>query len=85
MEESIKIRKKPIEVEAIQWNNNEPFIRNFVKDDRKLKFPDGKCEVWNTEEGNWMNIPNRHYIIKGIKGEFYPCSPEILARTYDVI
>lgn len=25
------------------------------------------------------------YIIKGIKGEFYPCKPDIFAATYDPV
>ena len=25
------------------------------------------------------------YIIKGIKGEFYPCKPDIFEKTYDII
>lgn len=83
MENSIKIRKKPIEVEAIEWNNNEPFIRRFVHDDNLLRFPDGKLEVWNKEEQCWINVPNRHYVIRGVKGEIYPISPEILERTYE--
>lgn len=85
MENPIKLRKRPIEVEAIRWNNNEPFIRAFVKDNSLLHFPDGRLEIWNTEEKDWISVPMFHYVIKGIKGEFYPCSPEVLARSYDVI
>lgn len=82
----IHIRKKPIEVSAIQWKNNEAEIRDFVKDDRLLKFPDGEeLKIWNSIEVCWVNCPMFHFLIKGIKGEFYPISPEILERTYDVI
>lgn len=85
MENPITIRKRPVIVQAIQWTNNEPFVRAFVKNDRVLRFPDGKLELWNDEEKCWISCPMFHYIIKGIKGEFYPCSPEVFARTYDVI
>jgi len=36
-----------------------------------------------TLEGN-MKAVNGDYIIKGIKGEFYPCKPEIFLASYDI-
>lgn len=83
---SIKLRAKPKEVEAIEWIKNEPHIREFVKNDNLLRFPsEGRLEVWNEEEKCWINVPLRHYIIRGVKGELYPCSPEVLQRTYEII
>lgn len=82
---TIKLRKKPVEIEAIQWDNNEPFIRYFVKDDRLLRFPDSKLEVWNIESECWVNVPHKHYVVRGVKGELYPMSPEILNRTHEII
>lgn len=34
-----------------------------------------------TSEGVMLARPN-DYIIKGVKGEFYPCKPDIFALTY---
>lgn len=85
MEESIRLKAKPKEVEAIKWDNNEAFIRNFIRDDRLLRFPDGKLEVWNKEEKCWMNVPHAHYVIRGIKGELYPISYEVMTRSYEII
>lgn len=82
----IRIQSKPTEKTAIQWTGaNEPFIRDFVGDDGLLRFPDGKCDVWNEEEQSWINVPAKHYIIRGLKGEFYPCSPEVFDRSYNII
>lgn len=82
----VKIQSKPITKEAIQWTgDNEPFIRQFVADNSLLRFPDGKLEVWNSEEMSWSNVPHLHWVIKGLKGEFYPCSAEVLNRSYNVI
>lgn len=25
------------------------------------------------------------YIIKGVNGEFYPCKPDIFAKTYEIV
>lgn len=38
--------------------------------------------VVKTLEG-LMRANRGDYIIKGIKGEFYPCKPDIFASTYD--
>ena len=32
-----------------------------------------------------MAINDLDYIIKGIKGEFYPCKPDIFKTTYEVV
>ena len=37
-----------------------------------------------TLEGN-MYLTEGDYIIKGIKGECYPCKPDIFEKTYDII
>lgn len=40
--------------------------------------------VIKTLEGN-MDVHNRDYIIKGVKGEFYPCKPDIFEQTYEFV
>lgn len=76
-------RKKPVEVEAIQWTGlNRAEILNFV----------GRSASWGDVTG--MTIATREgvhiasegdYIIKGVAGEFYPCKPEIFAATYELV
>jgi len=82
----ITARKKPVVITAIQWNNNEPEIREFVPDDALLRFS-GKTglRVYNTTEQDWIDVNHLHYIIKGTKGEFYPCSPEVFEQVYDLV
>ena len=43
---------------------------------------DGSCLV-PTLEGD-MTCQINDYIIKGIKGEYYPCKPDIFELTYDM-
>lgn len=38
----------------------------------------------HTLEGT-MEVSEGDYIIKGIKGEFYPCKPDIFEQTYEVV
>ena len=42
------------------------------------------CISIKTLEGTMHAIPG-DWIIKGVKGEFYPCKPDIFAATYDEI
>ena len=81
-----KYRKRPVEVEAIQfdgWNwrevhqfmGNEPlmFTQGFRKDEYILI---------RTLEGV-MKASIGDYIIKGVHDEFYPCKPDIFHETYE--
>ena len=87
----MKYRKKPVVVEAIQWNgDNLAEVINFV--DRKvllynfLRFENHEeIELMiETLEGNHL-VTKGDYIIKGVKGEFYPCKPDIFEQTYEMV
>ena len=81
----IKLREKLLEVEAIQWTgNNLEEIEQFTEQDLS-NFPSNRVNIWNEEVQDWIYCPVGHYVIKGIKGEFYPCSPEALEKSYDKI
>lgn len=43
--------------------------------------PDGGNLMIRTLEGD-MKVSRDDYIIKGVKGEFYPCKPDIFEQTY---
>lgn len=79
-----KFRKKPVEIEAIQWtgiNLNE--IKSFINVGKYYISTIGELVI-PTLEGD--HIANKgDFIIKGVKGEFYPCKPDIFELTYDYI
>jgi hypothetical protein len=76
-----KYVKKPIIVEAIQWNGrNTEDILKFCKVAEATLFD----ITIKTLEGN-MKAEIGDYIIKGIKGEFYPCKADIFEETYDQV
>lgn len=88
--------KKPVEIEAIQWNGaNESEIEVFVGDAAKFTVtsdaawkvhmakPITKLEI-ETLEGT-MTAQIGDFIIRGVEGEFYPCKPDIFEKTYDKI
>jgi len=74
-------RKKPVEIDAIQWTgDNRLEIFDFCNmsyiTDQELRI--------QTLEGS-MIASVGDYIIKGVKGEFYPCKPDIFEMTYEKI
>lgn len=86
----MKYRKKPIVIEAIQFNEN--FIGTVCSYGFWKAFENGIISetedkdklIIKTLEGN-MIASKGDYIIKGVNGEFYPCKPDIFEKTYEVI
>ncbi len=90
----MKFRKKPIVIEAVQYNNLnreeiEVFVGKKLRQDLETEtaYLAGKgvpkfSLTIETLEGNHKAMPN-DWIIKGINGEFYPCKPDIFEKTYD--
>ncbi len=81
-----KFRKKPIEIEAIQFNKNfteiEKFCEgNFDWSEGNFDWSEGKSDI-KTLEGT-MRASIGDWIIKGINGEDYPCKPDIFEKTYE--
>ena len=87
--------KKPIAIEAIQLTKNnfedvEKFIgvkpdtyRDYQNEVDFLKHINPVGLFINTLEGT-MCAKIGDYIIKGVKGEFYPCKPDIFEQSYDI-
>ena len=92
-----RYRKKPVEVDAIQlnwrnWNAVCEFLRDkFTKGKRTEEYSDPCGDeppfielMIPTPEGD-MLARHGDYIIRGIKGEYYPCKPDIFEKTYDLV
>lgn len=93
-----KYRKKPVVIEAIQFNGENAYeIYEFMGNPVTLHTRQDH-ERWDnftqylkeegfkiiTLEGTMIAIVG-DYIIKGVKGEFYPCKPDIFEQTYDLV
>lgn len=89
-----KFRKKPVEIEAMQWDGTAsgatPIINWILSGRGTARF---HSDVWtiqhcgpaiaiDTLEGSIWSSPG-DWIIRGIAGEFYPCKPDIFAATYE--
>ncbi len=84
-------RKKPVVIEAWQWKG---FLADLPDDVTRSSYIDattrGRDEgsqhplIISTLEGNMRADPG-DWIIRGVKGELYPCKPDIFAATYDEV
>ena len=77
-----KYKKKPIIIEAIQLtSDNARRVVAFCEGNAKMYFQG--IGIQTLEETMLANVGD--YIIKGAKGEFYPCKPDIFELTYDEV
>lgn len=89
----MKYRKKPVVINAFKWTgdmfqNEDPewmieaiqeckvYFSNIGKEDVVMKI--------ETLEGV-MSANRGDYIIQGVKGELYPCKPDIFEMTYEEV
>lgn len=83
-----KYRKKPVVIEAVQHNANMGAETSFWPQWLMRACVDGTIvAVGNdtyikTLEGN-MLVSEGDWIIRGVKGELYPCKPDIFEATYE--
>ncbi len=81
-----KYRKKPVVIEARQfrfygeWTSLAEWCGGSLIETSE----DGPVIVISTLEGD-MKVRLTDWIIKGVKGEFYPCKPDIFQATYEAV
>lgn len=91
-----KFRKKPVVIEAVQWEGRWPDSPpdwlaeagrqgKAYSDQRSEDERDPPFAIFiETLEGTHRGDPG-DWIIRGVKGELYPCKPDIFAATYDPV
>lgn len=90
----MKYRKKPVEIEAIQWMgfNKQIVVKEvhaFKPYDDEDNTPCPHCKKLFTTHGWIKTLEGGHivcpgdWIITGVEGEKYPCKPDIFEKTYD--
>lgn len=77
-------RKKPVTVDAVRWTGNnlgqiDALVGRATNvshrgDQLRIRTLEG---VMVCEKGDWL--------LKGVEGEFYPCKPNIFAKTYEPV
>ncbi|QDK02852.1 hypothetical protein SEA_SQUIDDLY_103 [Gordonia phage Squiddly] len=91
-----RYRKKPVEIEALQWDGTAErfaelqqwggldtfYMERLTDSTDSPRWYDRLCV--QTLEGP-LSATEGDWIIRGVKGEFYPCKPDIFAATYDEV
>lgn len=90
-----KFRKKPVVVEAQEWPNESCWgvVQEYMDHapDSKAAVRCRQCERIMDVHGWVVTVEGGHIvcpgdrIIKGMKGEFYPCKPDIFKATYEAV
>ena len=93
----MKYRKKPVVINAVQWTGGNLFeVATLLEGVKPLLDCDAAMSAWDaykdliateglqiiTLEGV-MKADIGDFIIEGVKGEHYPCKPDIFHLTYD--
>lgn len=81
-----KYTKKPVTIEAMEWDGTIPGGRPIIDwagPDADMRWTNETPQrlVIRTLEGDMRADPG-DFIIKGVEGEFYPCKPAIFWKTY---
>lgn len=79
----MKFRKKPVVIEAVQFvsgEQNGAFAADVTAGN--VRYPEDGTMLIRTLEGEMCAQPG-DWIIRGVKGELYPCKPDIFAATYE--
>lgn len=94
----MKYRKKPVIVEAVQWfkDGDHPAVLSADLH-RRPSIPSadhmegGTCTARYKDHGDIKTLEGWHlvcpgdWIITGVKGEHYPCKPDIFKLTYEPV
>jgi hypothetical protein len=91
-------RKKPVTVSAVRWTGvNEDELTEFARaeslgshfyvlddeDRANCADPAATAQVYDKLHSTWVLVYDGQWIVKGVKGEFYPCAPDVFAETYE--
>jgi len=87
-----RYRKKPVEIDAIRWSGtNLKEVIDFTGlhesadkwtwEEYEAVVREKGLKIFSLEGSNFI-VTNGDYIIKGVKGEFYACKPDIFWMTY---
>lgn len=78
-------RKKPVVIEAILWDGTTECAFKMVNEwNAGFTHNVEKGEAYIITLEGTMTANKGDYIIKGVKGEFYPCKPDIFDATYEL-
>jgi hypothetical protein len=79
----MKFRKKPVVIEAFRWMIDQ--VPDWWKSANGIEIQvDTGSAFIPTLEGTHEARPG-DFIIQGVRGELYPCKPDIFEMTYEAV
>jgi hypothetical protein len=80
-------RKLPITVHTLEWDGtNSAEMFHFCGDAFRTVYDHASlpvaAQVYDKLHDSWINVLPGQHIVRGIRGEFYPIDPDVLAETY---
>jgi hypothetical protein len=79
-----KYRKRPVVIEAYQWHEEMGEGNGVYLDANGTHSRDEPFYAVRTLEGP-LRVSDGDWIITGVKGEQYPCKPDIFVATYEPV
>lgn len=85
-----KYRTKPCEIEALLFEDSDESVCSIIE------FTNGECFMAYGDENHYeygivktlegdMRAEIGDYIIRGLRGEFYPCKPDVFYKKYELV
>jgi len=80
---NMKYRKKPVVIEAFKWQTDQ--VPKWWKEAKGIliDLETGSAIIPTLEGEHEARVGD--YIIQGVKGELYPCKPDIFEMTYEKV
>lgn len=90
MNEPQTFRKKPVEIQAMQWTgDNAAAMHKWMPQDFNeggslgpLTANEYTASIWVEANSGWLRIVTGEWVIKDSKG-FYPCKADVFEQTYE--
>lgn len=87
----MKAQKKPVVIDFIYYDGVKQPVRDWVEsfgdkfDDHFINEAMGTLSVKTLEGTSYAVAAEIDVIIRGVKGEYYPCKKDIFEQTYEVL
>ena len=78
-----KYRKLPVEIEAFKWLTDE--VPQWWRDRKDITIDVATGSAFIPTLEGMHEAKEGDFIIRGVKGEIYPCKPDIFEMTYEEV
>lgn len=79
----MRYRKKPVEIDAWRWDGQVATLDEFHGPCITFNVHDHTLTIHTLEGAMLADVGD--WIIRGVKGELYPCKPDVFEAIYEVV